>query len=488
MRHRFLLLTALLFTPEAFAQAPLSFQPATPISLRTGVSLQDLTIADFNHDGRLDFAVVEADTVAILHQRPGKVFVSRPDTGYAVAYARWVLALPLDQLSSAMPAVDDLFINGFSTLTTLLNRQGRLALSNTYQNVTGYAIRPTTGAYDLTPGPDLAYFSTQPTSSGIASYANPGTGALTLQPVVLTFSSPMQAATTADLNGDGLQEALVVTGAAAAANTTLRVHPNVAAQPGSIQWWSNSAVSLETAGGPAVGIAAGDVDGDGLVDVAIAHAGTTSSGTVYRDITLLLLTSHSATGGGGPFRFAPTRLVYPLLSAPRHLALADLNGDARPELLVTCADGTLNLFENTGGASQALFTAVPYVYPAGLNPTALQVADLDTDGDLDVMVSSSGDDTIYPYYNMHRSGLSTHPVHNASSLAVTPNPATATLQLTGLALSGGATSAELLDLTGRVVRRWGVEVGLVVADLARGVYVVRLHSRTGVVCRRVVLQ
>lgn len=83
--------------------------------------------------------------------------------------------------------------------------------------------------------------------------------------------------------------------------------------------------ALLTAGLATQGVAIGDLDGNGLVDIVAANAGNApAGGTGGASVTILLQTSSGV--------FVPTGI--PVANGARRLAIGDLNGDTYPDIAV----------------------------------------------------------------------------------------------------------------------------------------------------------
>lgn len=117
-----------------------------------------------------------------------------------------------------------------------------------------------------------------------------------------------------------------------------------------------------------------DLDRDGRMDIAAVNWES-------RDVSLFL----GAAGGG----FGRARTI-PYRGGPAYaLALADLDGDRRPDLVVGDATGLVRIFENQGKR----FAAAPPL-GAGRGLRSLAVADLDGDGRDDLATANTAEDTV----------------------------------------------------------------------------------------------
>lgn len=126
-----------------------------------------------------------------------------------------------------------------------------------------------------------------------------------------------------------------------------------------------------TTGSPGVSIALGDLNGDTVLDIAIANPfGNTIS-------------LAPGTGGG---RFGTTVPV-DLTNRPRAVVAGDFDGDGDIDLAaVTELGNAVAFFRNSGGGS---FFA-PTLSIVGTAPMHLAAADLDRDGDLDLVTANFG--------------------------------------------------------------------------------------------------
>ena len=161
-------------------------------------------------------------------------------------------------------------------------------------------------------------------------------------------------------------------------------------------------------------------------------------------------------------------------------ALADLDGDGDLDLLSGSYYGNLYYFENTGSSSSPQFAA-PQINPFGLilppgyiyfaSPT---FADLDDDGDMDLLLGVAGYSYAGKlYYYENTSPIGIEEVQN-NSLQLYPNPAKDRFYIEG---EQQVDAIEIVDIHGRsVMKTMYSEEGVDVSGLSAGVYFVRISS------------
>ncbi|MES2775915.1 MAG: FG-GAP-like repeat-containing protein [Bacteroidota bacterium] len=136
------------------------------------------------------------------------------------------------------------------------------------------------------------------------------------------------------------------------------------------------------------GIVIGDIDGDGKPDLAIPHQVNSQNISIFRNIS----SPGSITTGS----FAPKQdfNTGPLLYS---LALADVNGDGKPDMAVTNNSlHTISVFcnQSTPGNIGAGTFASPVSFGTHFGPTAMAIGDLDGDGKPDMVSTNSSSGNI----------------------------------------------------------------------------------------------
>jgi hypothetical protein len=139
------------------------------------------------------------------------------------------------------------------------------------------------------------------------------------------------------------------------------------------------------------GIAIGDLNGDGKLDIAVANAG---AATVY-------VFRNTSTVGSLSFAAAISMATG---STPYDLAIADLNGDGLQDIAVAnSGTTTVSVFKNTMSAGTLSF-ATKTDLTVGSNPKGIAIGDIDGNGVADIVVSNSGSTTISVLRNTTSAG------------------------------------------------------------------------------------
>jgi hypothetical protein len=127
-----------------------------------------------------------------------------------------------------------------------------------------------------------------------------------------------------------------------------------------------------------------DLNGDGMPDLIVANS---TDGT----ISVLM---NTATAGSSSPSYADQQ-IFTVGSGPSYVEDADVNGDGIPDLVVVNGDGTISVLINTTvpGASVASF-APQQTFPIGTMAHAVAVADMNGDGVPDLIVTNYGDSTV----------------------------------------------------------------------------------------------
>jgi CO dehydrogenase/acetyl-CoA synthase epsilon subunit len=158
-----------------------------------------------------------------------------------------------------------------------------------------------------------------------------------------------------------------------------------------------------------------------------------------------------------------------MLSAP---AVADVDGDGDFDLLVSEYYGNSQYFENTGTASFPQFANPadnPFEFDLGYTYFAFPTfADLDGDGDPDLMVAVIGGD-LYYFENTSATGLER--VGDGPSIRIYPNPTSDFIRLES---SEQIQQVEVLDMHGSQLMMHQFVDELNLSDLYPGVYILKI--------------
>ncbi len=168
----------------------------------------------------------------------------------------------------------------------------------------------------------------------------------------------------ADLDGDGRPDLVEVN------HFNIGIYRNDGT--GNVAGLFTLVLSLPTAEIPG-DIRLGDIDGDGQLDIVAVNY-SEGSVSVFRNTTT-----------NGLIAFAP-KVSFPLTDARSYIAVADLDGDGRLDILAPSFNGgNIRVLRNTSGPGSISF-APPVDFPTMANPSCVAVRDLNGDGKPDVVV------------------------------------------------------------------------------------------------------
>ena len=337
---------------------------ATRVDFPTGTTPSFLAIADLDGDGRPEVATANqtGNTVSIHHNiaDPSTITSFTPTSGN-VGSSITITGTNFD----ATPANNTVFFGATEATVTAAS-----ATSLTVTIPTGATFGPISVTVNNRTVISDDFFL--PTYTGLDQTINTGTLA---SKVDFTAGTTVRNAAIGDLDGDGKSDM-------AAPNTgsnTVSVFRNTGTS-GTINASSFAAkVDFTTGTGP-TGIAIGDLDGDGKIDLAVANNNATTL-SVFRN-----------TSTSGTVSFV-AKVDFTTGTGPTGIAIGDLDGDGKPDLAV--ANGgvsTVSAFRNTStsGTIDATSFAAKVDFTTTTQPARVAIGDLDGDGKPDLAVTNSG--------------------------------------------------------------------------------------------------
>jgi hypothetical protein len=212
----------------------------------------------------------------------------------------------------------------------------------------------------------------------------------------------------ADFDSDGLLDIATVNSTA----NTISLYRNTSAA--GISFAGKVDFALPSSATP-YGIAAGDIDGDGLVDIAVADLGTNSI-SVFRNV--------SSTGN---INFS-SRTEFTTATQPASILIAEIDGDGKPDICVTnFGSNNVSVFRNsaTSGVIGSTSFAGRQDFSTGTAPFYMTCGDIDGDGKIDLITPNFSSGSVSVLRNTSTAGT----VNFASKADFTTgsNPSSATV-------------------------------------------------------------
>jgi hypothetical protein len=317
-----------------------SFVPAQ--NFTTGYYPHGLALGDFNLDGKTDLVVSKgsSSTVSVL---------TNTTTGITASFAT-PLELALPGTSHEEAATGD------------LDGDGKLdfVVTNTFGNNSISAFRNTT------------------TGSTVSFAAK----------IDLAVVGSPYGVAIGDVDGDGKPDIVAVNSTTGA--NVVSVLRNIST-PGNLSFASK--VDLPGGVGP-FSISITDLDADGKAEIIVTGQ--------YASSSHLSVLKNNSTIGNISFQ---TPLELANLSAPFNVAVGDLNGDSKPDIVAAVAGANAVLVKrNTSTPGVLGFSGTTDYFSTGTYPRGVAIADIDGDGRPDVVAANNQGNTVSVLQNASTSG------------------------------------------------------------------------------------
>ncbi|MBC8124083.1 MAG: VCBS repeat-containing protein [Gemmatimonadaceae bacterium] len=386
-------LAATVALSTAPVQAQVSFLP--PQTFATADGPRSIVVGDLDGDGDLDLATVNiggsypdfVNTVSVLKNNGNGTFANAQTLAVG-DYPTSITVGDLDgdgDLDLATVNIGDYVYPGFQSTVSVLRNNGNGTFAAAQSFTTGKsAFEITIGDIDGDGDLDLVTtYGAGYTNSRYVGYVtvlkNNGNGTFA-EPQDFPSGAYPTSITIGDLDGDGDLDLAI------ANNSGFRYffsYLTVLKNDGN----GNFGGRQDFGASLAFDIEAGDLDGDGDLDLATANTSNVYNGFSTGSVTVF------KNGGDGTFRGQTFYIgdSYPSNDGTYSLTIGDLDGDG--DLDVAAANSrsnTVSVLKNNGDGT----LATPQDFANEGGPNSIAVGDLDEDGDLDLATTSPSSDTV----------------------------------------------------------------------------------------------
>jgi len=360
----------------------------------TGVGPLSVSVNDFNGDGLPDLAVANTtpNTVSVLLNTTN---IGTPSVSYNVK---------ADFATGSRPrtvSIGD--INGDGKLDLAVTNELSNSVSVFLNTTTPGAATPTffpktdfttgTGPWSVSSGDingdgklDLAV--TNLNSNSVSVFLNttiPGANTPTFSTKAdFTTGTGPFSVSIGDLNGDGKPDLAVANWTSKSVSVLLNT-----TTPGANTPTFSTKTDFTTGTGP-YSVSIGDLNGDGLLDLAVANRTSNSVSVLFNTTT--------------PGATTPTFLTKTDFNTggnPQSVSIGDLNGDGKPDLAVgNLSSNSVSVFLNTTtpGANTPTFSTKTD-FNTGTGPFSVSIGDINGDGKPDLTVANQNSNSVSVFLN-----------------------------------------------------------------------------------------